>query len=40
MNFILENDYRSIVSSINHIDCDIYELGIRLRPYLDTTVQK
>lgn len=36
MNSIMENDFRNIVGCIHDNDCELYELGIRLRPFIDT----
>lgn len=40
MNHILENDFRHLMQNIRDNDCELYELGIRLRPYIDTLNQK
>ena len=40
MNFMLENDLREILSSINTNECEVFELGVRLRPFIDTMNQK
>lgn len=40
MSLIIENDFRNIVGSIYDNDCELYELGIRIRPFIDTFATK
>jgi hypothetical protein len=36
----MENDFRQIVGSIQNNDAETFELGVRLRPFIETLNQK